>query len=735
MGSPLGLAVLRCLGVANAGGRVEGLPWGIAASAASPHGGSPNKLRVTGGAVMSSRLSTSVGSRLFLGIGLIVATGTAGACIPAKEDEPPPDDPPLRIAPSWVGSVTEACASLFDSDTDGVFEERYHRVLDDQKRVARTTTRVDNGGGYDELYLVQRDGLTHDREHVTLDRAGDVASFGNVHRDFDESGRLIHELYEGSDARIPLANVSYRYDDDGRLTEMQVESLRLDVVDHSRQRYQYDEDGEVILHEIDDGDDGTVDVSTEYTREAEARGVLAQTETLTDDDGRHVTHVRYDADGALLERERDDDDDGVIDFHESARLESDRVLGYDVDEGDDGTIDKRSEWTLDETALSLDILTTEADGTPLVASRFEYACWTAPVERGGCAEPFFQTEAFGCARFAPGPALDQARGAPSLSATPDGTLLVVDGYASYEMSGAITFSEVLAVDGVDPLRVPMWPFAWQRAAAVDPADGTLVLVGGLYSGVMQTRVVRVGLDGEADVADVELLTGRYGARALIYEDGAILVAGGRASGGAATTSELLVGAAASEQAVPVALAPYHATLTKLDATRALYAGGDDGLANPTATAQAALFDRTSGQWQPVVLPTPRTDHAAVPTEGGALLIAGTNDAGATADVTLIDADTLAVTARAPLPHAVARPAAALLPDGRVLVAGGATATGATDRTFVYDGALDSWAEGPRLRVARSDASMLKLADGRIVLVGGVIRLGQTTSAVDVLELE
>lgn len=61
-------------------------------------------------------------------------------------------------------------------------------------------------------------------------------------------------------------------------------------------------------------------------------------------------------------------------------------------------------------------------------------------------------------------------------------------------------------------------------------------------------------------------------------------------------------------------------------------------------------------------------------------------------------------------------AAALLPDGRVLVAGSTTATAAST-TELYDPALHRWQAGPGLAQAEAGASLTVLPTGKVLLVG------------------
>ena len=69
-------------------------------------------------------------------------------------------------------------------------------------------------------------------------------------------------------------------------------------------------------------------------------------------------------------------------------------------------------------------------------------------------------------------------------------------------------------------------------------------------------------------------------------------------------------------------------------------------------------------------------------------------------------------------------AAASLPDGRVMVAGGTDPRGdelkPTRRTRIWDPRTRKWAEGAPMTIGRSLFSLVTLADGRLMAVGGMV---------------
>lgn len=123
------------------------------------------------------------------------------------------------------------------------------------------------------------------------------------------------------------------------------------------------------------------------------------------------------------------------------------------------------------------------------------------------------------------------------------------------------------------------------------------------------------------------------------------------------------------------------------------------------------------------LGTPRELHTATVLPDGRVLIAGGRDAGggALASAELYDPIDGSWTAAAPMSVARAMHIAAALPDGRVLVAGGSTGGGdppVTDSAELYDPATNAWTPTARMSAPRFWYAAASLANGRVLVVGG-----------------
>ncbi|MEV0171660.1 kelch repeat-containing protein [Streptomyces sp. NPDC050803] len=174
------------------------------------------------------------------------------------------------------------------------------------------------------------------------------------------------------------------------------------------------------------------------------------------------------------------------------------------------------------------------------------------------------------------------------------------------------------------------------------------------------------------------------------------------------------------------------TLTVLADGRVLAAGGTPG---PQAYPQPALdstelYDPESGTWEPGrPMAAARTGHSATLLPDGRVLVAGglrprdTRTVLTLAAAELFDPDTGTWTPARDMLDPRWHHAAALLPDGRVLAVGGLTATERPVLTPLgwcetYDPLGDRWTATGALHSARSDHQAVPLPDGSVLVLGG-----------------
>jgi hypothetical protein len=78
--------------------------------------------------------------------------------------------------------------------------------------------------------------------------------------------------------------------------------------------------------------------------------------------------------------------------------------------------------------------------------------------------------------------------------------------------------------------------------------------------------------------------------------------------------------------------------------------------------------------------------------------------------------------------------ATLLPNGTVLIAGGATDSGTTNATEIYDPATGLFTIGPSMKQSRNSHTATLLANGDVLIVGGATTNGPGSSALTSAEI-
>ena len=168
------------------------------------------------------------------------------------------------------------------------------------------------------------------------------------------------------------------------------------------------------------------------------------------------------------------------------------------------------------------------------------------------------------------------------------------------------------------------------------------------------------------------------------------------------------------------------TATLLPDGKVLVAGGADSISETSvnALATAELYDPATGSWTatgPMI--DPRAHHTATLLADGKVLVAGGSGSAAGTDslatAELYDPATGTWTVTETMIEARTYHTATLLPDGRVLVAGGSGSRGPQLASAeLYDPGTGSWSATGRMVVDRSGHSATLLQDGRVLVLGG-----------------
>lgn len=220
--------------------------------------------------------------------------------------------------------------------------------------------------------------------------------------------------------------------------------------------------------------------------------------------------------------------------------------------------------------------------------------------------------------------------------------------------------------------------------------------------------------------------------AALLDNGKVLVAGGYFNGWQEPFAKLYDPATGDWSPTgSMAVPRVGLSLTTLANGDVLAAGGYSGSpANPLASAE--LYDPASGTWSPAgSMGTARWGQSATLLPNGEVLVAGgygVSSSGAqyvpSASVELYDPSSGTWGPAESLAEPLAGQSATLLPDGEVLVAGGASAGGlATTAAELFDPATGSWTPTGSMAVPRAFQSATLLPDGKVLVAGGAAVVG------------
>ena len=284
--------------------------------------------------------------------------------------------------------------------------------------------------------------------------------------------------------------------------------------------------------------------------------------------------------------------------------------------------------------------------------------------------------------------------------------------------------------GTGSLPQPVW-----AGASVLLHDGRVMVVGGSSSKASEHAVATASIFDPATgqwSAVTPMLQPRTKPEAVTLADGSVLVAGGMRNGQPLDTAERYFPATGTWVAAGrLNLPRTEGSLTLLQDGRVLASGGGiEGAPGWAATASAEIFDPAIGEWTiTAAMSVARANATATLLPDGEVLVAGGENT--------FEASSGSVTATAEIfsPRLNGwRPAgsmtkprysagAVLLPDGRVLVAGGWYSEKVSDKshntTEIFDPATGHWTAATPMTSPRAQHALLDLPDGRVLAVGGV----------------
>lgn len=290
-------------------------------------------------------------------------------------------------------------------------------------------------------------------------------------------------------------------------------------------------------------------------------------------------------------------------------------------------------------------------------------------------------------------------------------------------------------------------FHFESAIAMNPKRFLIaaVLITPAFAVAVPVATVLPGLPPQAQpalagqlpsgAAEATLATARYGHATAALPDGRVLVAGGNDGSQILRNAEIYdpaTGAfAATGQMLYRRMYDAAGTVALADG-RVLVSGGCVDLGGSSGGFQVCqgvphseIYDPATGQFAATgPLAGPRNLHIATRLADGRVLIATGSDSNPdgpqwTLDGEIYDPATGQFTTTGTAAIGRAYATAALLADGRVLIAGGQTDGGAAlTHAEIYDPATGQFSSTGAMTAARIGPTATRLPDGRVLIVGG-----------------
>jgi hypothetical protein len=316
---------------------------------------------------------------------------------------------------------------------------------------------------------------------------------------------------------------------------------------------------------------------------------------------------------------------------------------------------------------------------------------------------------------------------------PSRTTVILHSSRARTIVGTVACVAALASPSAATATTGSWSAAGSLSERHDDAtaailgDGSVLIAGGAGAGSGLASAERFDTAANSWSPVAPMQVGRTRAAGTSLQDGRVLVTGGGQYGATLSSAEIYDGATGAWTLIsPMSTDRLlHSAITLADG-RVLVVGGEEV---PDTTHGAEVYNPATGTWAPTApVRDVREQAAVVRLSDGRIMVAGGYalsgaDAGTQASVEIYDPATNVWTVAAPMQEARIEPALALLPDGRVLAAGGHRFTDAHPDDLreaeVYDPAADTWARTADLRLPRGEGNTVEtLPDGRPMVIGG-----------------
>jgi N-acetylneuraminic acid mutarotase len=300
----------------------------------------------------------------------------------------------------------------------------------------------------------------------------------------------------------------------------------------------------------------------------------------------------------------------------------------------------------------------------------------------------------------------------------DGTVLIVGGQGA---SGALGTAQIYdPVNDAWMSASTLAPRAWHTANLL--SDGKVMVVGGQNGAVALKSFQVYDPDVDGWSPSVNLGAARWGHTTTALTDGTLLVVGGQNGTNVLLSAERLTKSGATwtvADTVPLNTARFSHSATLQPNGDVLIVGGQSELASGhLITAEVYRFASSTFEMVENVLSTWRSAHTATLLPGGDVLVAGGNNTASlnTADMITPDSGSWKAV-NGSLSVARYSPMSITLKDGRVMVLGGQTAE-LLDNVDIYNPVSATWSTAASMPEERMMATVTLLPDGKVLLAGG-----------------
>ncbi|WP_413568370.1 Kelch repeat-containing protein [Bdellovibrio sp. HCB117] len=286
-----------------------------------------------------------------------------------------------------------------------------------------------------------------------------------------------------------------------------------------------------------------------------------------------------------------------------------------------------------------------------------------------------------------------------------------------------------------PEKLDLSAYVWKSEASMSvdrfiPAaallkNGKVLIAGGLSTTptfVFQASSEIFDPSTNTWSAAAPLPAARVRSTATVLASGKVLVVGGQDATGTFNSSVIYDSDSDTWSSGP-SMSHYRSahTATLLPNGKVLIIGGTGDMGGTSLPAPAEIYDPTTNSWSLTPnMPTPCYFHTAtlVPdSTGGKVFVIGGSSTTFLASMQVYDIASNSWSVAPPLTEARSGHTVTHL-NGKLIVAGGYSPSGALSTVEIYDIASNTWSAGASLLVARNAAGAVALASGKVLVIGG-----------------